>query len=207
ANGIAVPLECETIDLGKVDMHPRGGPVPLMWYAVRVEGETPAKLPFFKARDLFLMRTGATRYGIALEGGPEVVQEEKYVPIEVKNRVKEPSVFWLDAERQKPYAMWFWVGGQQETFQGINQNLAPTPEAASVYYKSATSYRTEVDGTDVVFFDDNANGELFEDPRAVGLQDRHVGDGPDHPVVVPMFDTMKIGKSAVQPLSEWVKID
>src|SRR5690606_6057161 len=110
ANEIAVPLEFETIDLGKVDMHPKGGPVPLMWYAVRVEGETPAKLPFFKARDLFLVRTGATRYGIALEGGPEVVQEEKYVPIEVKNRVKEPSVFWLDAERQKPYAMWFWVG-------------------------------------------------------------------------------------------------
>lgn len=201
-------LEFELLTKLKTDMCMQGGPIPMQWAAVTVQEAGPARFPWFTGADIFLVRPGANDYGITLDGTEPDPKKNHFVEIEVASKVRDPSEFELDAAGNVPYAMWFFVGGSQETYQGINQNLAPTREAAVVYYKSASSWVTDVDGTEVTFYDDNSNGKLFEeDPYAYGLKDRNIGAGPDQEVAVPAYDSMKIGRGPVQPYSQWVKIE
>lgn len=205
---IVAELSFEMLDEPKIDMSPQGGPVPMQWPAVSVTNEGPAMFQWFKGADVFLVRPGANEFGVTLRKPSEEPQRGDVVEAETASQIKDPTRFALDAEGQRPYAMWFFVGGSQETYQGINQNLQPTPDRAVVYYKSASSWVAEVDGTEITFYDDNTNGLLFEtDPLAYGLKDRNLGAGPDEEVPVPAFDSMKIGKGPIQPYSEWVQID
>ncbi|MGA1605873.1 MAG: hypothetical protein ACO4CT_02720 [Planctomycetota bacterium] len=207
ANEIVGELAFHVLKEPKVDLCPQGGPIPMAWPAVTVIQSGPAPFQWFKGSDIYLVRPGATDLGVTLVGNETDLSKNPFAEVESGNKLKKPGLFFLDAESKRPYAMWFFTGGSQEPYMGVNQNLEPTRDSAVVYYKSAGVWTTEVDGEELQFFDDNTNGLLFEeDPFAYGLKDRNVGAGPDEEVAIPAFDSFQVGKGAVQPFSEWVQL-
>ncbi len=209
---VIADLTFEPVTKPKPDYVLKGNSVGPEWFTVRVLNTGPAKLDWFAGGELYMVRPGASDFGITLDGSEPDLKKNKYTEVEASNRLKKPAEFHLDAAGRLPYAMWFFVGSGQEQFLGISQNLAPYTDssgndAATVYFKSAASWTTEAFGEEIVFYDDNTDGKLFvEDPFAVRIPDRHIGAGPDQEVMVPSFDGMKVGKrGAVQPLSTWHK--
>ena len=189
------------------DMSLWAGPVPPQWGSVYVEKEGPQALQWFKGAELYLVRPGSSKFGISLSPESDL-DKNPFVEVEAANKVRDATVFPLDASGDKKYAMWFYVGGNQERFQGYNQNLAPQPELARVFFKSASSWTTEIDGEEITFYDDNTNGKLFEDdPMAFGMKSRHLGESFEEEVPVPMFDAVKVGRADPQPLSSWMKLN
>lgn len=207
ASEIKVPVKFDVWTKPKADMCVQGGPIPMMWPRIDVSETGPTAFQWFKGAGLFLVRPGATKYGVTLDGSEVDLKKNKFTPVTAGNKPKKPNEFFLDAEETRPYAMWMFTGGSQEAFQGYNQNLEPQPERATVYYKSAGSWSAEIDGVDVVIFDDNNNGKIFEeDPFEYGLSNRHIGAGPGDEVRIPAYDGMKIGKEPERPYSSWVEI-
>ncbi|MDA0931821.1 MAG: hypothetical protein O3C51_00060 [Planctomycetota bacterium] len=191
----------------KLDLCPQGGPIPMAWPAVTVIQSGPASFQWFKGADIYLVRPGATDFGVTLVGNETDLSKNPFTEVDSGNKLKKPGMFALDAEGNRRYAMWFFTGGSQEPYMGVNQNLEPTRDSAVVYYKSASVWTAEVDGQEIQFFDDNTNGLLFEeDPFAYGLKDRNLGAGPDEEIPVPAFDSVQIGKATMQPFSEWMQI-
>ncbi|MBK8976837.1 MAG: hypothetical protein IPM29_13040 [Planctomycetes bacterium] len=205
---VVAPLTFEALKKGKeFDYCIRGNSAPLEWWGVRALANTPTALAWFKGADIHLLWSGSTGFGITRDPAITSLDAPGVDEVQASNRIKDPSVFHLDNDATRHYAMWFFVGGDQEPFQGINQNLAPSENGVTVFYRSAASWVADVNGTKVTFFDDNANGLLFEeDPFGVGLTDHNVGTGPDDEVKVPTFDGMQIGRGPRQPLGAWVKL-
>jgi len=207
ANELVGALAFEVLKEPKLDLCPQGGPVPMSWPAVTVVQSGPAQFQWFKAADIFLVRPGTMDFGITLVGNEPDLSKNPFVEVESGNKLRKAGRFSLMSDGSKPYAMWFFIGGSQEPYMGVNQNLEPLRDSAVVYYKSAASWTTEIDGQEVRFFDDNTNGLLFEeDPFAYGLKDRNLGAGPDEEVPVPAFDSFQVGKGSVQPFSEWIQV-
>ncbi|MBI5850448.1 MAG: hypothetical protein HZB39_05335 [Planctomycetes bacterium] len=204
-----VPLRFEVVTKPKNDVASVAGPVPPKWLGVSITGTGPKKLDWFKAAELYAVRPGANKFGVTLDGSELDLKKNPFVEMDVQ--LKKPTQFWLDADKQRPYAMWFFVGGASEPYQGITINLEPYEQggvkSATVYYKSAASWVADVDGTPITFFDDNGNGVLFEeDPYAMGMKDRNLGAGPDEEVAIAELDGMQVGKGGVGPASSWVKL-
>lgn len=186
------------------DMFVRGGNVPSLWLATRIEGTGPAQMSWFRAADVYLVRPGMMKFGVTTNGMESDLKKNPYQPIEVSMRY-EPSEFFVDADRTRRYAMWFYVGSESENVFELTPNLAPQKDSAVVYYKSAAAWRTTIRGETVTFFDDNGNGKLFDDPMKVGVEMSTFGD-PNARVAVPCHDSMQIGKGPRRPLSQFVKI-
>lgn len=186
------------------DMFVRGGNVPSLWLATRIEGSGPAQISWYRAADVYLVRPGTTKFGVTTNGMEPDLKKNPYQPIEVSMRYR-PSEFFVDANRTKRYAMWFYVGSESENVFQLTPNLAPQKDSAVVYYKSAAAWRTTIRGETVTFYDDNCNGKLFDDPRKVGVEMSTFGD-PNAKVKVPCHDSMQIGKGPRRPFSQFVKI-
>ncbi|MFO1052132.1 MAG: hypothetical protein U1F36_07950 [Planctomycetota bacterium] len=207
-----VPLTFEVATKPKDDLASVAGPVPPKWLGVTINNTGPAKIDWFKGAELFLVRPAANKFGITLNGSEFDLKKNPFLEIEANSKPKKPSSFFLDADKKRPYAMWFFVGGSAEPFQGLSHNLEPYEGSdgmkhATVYYKSAASWTTEVDGVPITFYDENGNGQLFEsDPFEYGMKDRNLGKGPDDEVPVEVLDSMEIGKGGIQPWSNWLKV-
>jgi len=193
------------------DYSVNGGGVPAMWMEAQIypksdetksreDGTLYSKFNWFAASDLYLVQEGINKYSLA------TTDINATQPIQVSSKPK-PSPFFLDAAKTKPYAMWFFVGGDKEIVGTAEQNLAPTKDFTPVFYKSAASWETEIKGETVTFYDDSADGVMFEsDPFAPGFKLRTLGD-PKDGTVVPLLDSMRIGAKGPRiPYSEFVQI-
>lgn len=178
-----------------------GGVVMPNWQVVAVEGDVAKQIAYFQASQLFAARIGGKYYVSPTADSPAT----KGTLITPSAKPK-PSHFWLDDKKTKPYAMWFFVGTDKEPYMGLEQNLLPSDTRALLYYKSAASYKTQVNGEDVVFYDSNADGRLMTpDPYGFGLSTVTVDIG--NTTAVPAYDAMQIGKKgSIQPFSSYAKI-
>ncbi len=191
----------------RIDMSLQGGPVPMLWPVVSIKKTGPTKLPWFTRTGLYMVRPGSNKFGVTLNGSETNLKKNPFTKAFAASKLKTPTKFFLDENGKIPYALWFFVAGTQQPYQGMNQNLAPTKESATIYYKCAGSWTAEVDGVPITFYDDNSNGKLFEeDPFAYGYADRTIGSDSSEEVKLPVFDGMKIGKGTIQPFSSWVKV-
>jgi hypothetical protein len=204
AEAVEVPLAFAAERQPHVDMFVHGGSVPGDWLTTSIINAGPARLEWLSSAEVYLVRSSATKYGVTLE---PVMTEVKGHPIEeVEPSSKfHASVFHLDAAKTRPYAMWFWVGGEQETLAGVQQNLQPTHDQARVYYRSAASWVAEVGESKLTLYDDNASGKLFDgDPFEPGLLE--YSRDPEAGVKAPTFDGMSVDGGPVHPLGDFVKI-
>lgn len=179
-----------------------GGTLPVNWINTRIE-DKPTKMDWFKKQDLFLVRTSASKIGVALTN----VKGASVQQVKVAAKIK-PSLFYLDKDKKRPYAMAFYVGGEREPFASAVSNLAPTKDSFTVRYRSASSWEAELAGEPIVFYDDNCDGQLFStDPLTYGKVTRVSGLGPKEDKPVACFDSMKIGKKGkLVPFSSCAKI-
>jgi hypothetical protein len=213
AEALVMPNAVETVvDLQFAPMdklHPstfaRAGATPALWLATQVQKTGPTQMGWFKACDLYMVREGSSKYGVTLDGGEADLSKNRWQPVETSAKFRA-STFYIDADHKRQYTMWFYTAGEDETLFGMNHNLAPQPEFATVYYRSAASWSATINDTGVVFFDDNCNGKLFEDdPYAYGLVDRALGN-PDNEERVAAYDSMQIGSEPAVPWSSFAKI-
>jgi hypothetical protein len=189
--------------LDELDYGPKNGPVPALWWNVNCGKDgTAARIDWFRRSELYLSRPSASKFGIALDAA----DLKKVVEVDVSGKGKV-SQFWLDAEKKQPYAMFFWTGSDREKIGEAECNLAVTPEAANVYYRSAAAWKTSVGSETLVFYDDNCSGwpgdlPPNDPPIRIGTLGDPVGDGTP----VPMLDSMRIGKGPRQPFSKFVRL-
>ena len=116
--------------------------------------------------------------------------------------------FYLDTDRKRPYAMWFYTASDREFVYQGELNLMPAPIQAPVFYKSAGSWVAQIKGETVTFYDDTSDGVLFQtEPYKRGLKLYNLGQ-PTDGVAGPLFDSMRIGggKAPRVPYSEFVKL-
>ncbi|MFO1078722.1 MAG: hypothetical protein U1E73_13440 [Planctomycetota bacterium] len=188
-----------------LDYGPKNGPVPPLWWLVSLGKEGEARqFSWFKRRDMWLVRTGAAKFGISLTEG----DTKNVVEIAASSKPK-PSAFWLDADHKVPYSMFFWTGSDRERIGEAEQNVMPSTDVAQVYYRSAASWQADVEGETAVFYDDSANGQPCDpDAWELGYKVYTLGnyDGQDAGTPAPLLDSMKIGKGPRVPFSEFVKI-
>jgi len=187
----------------------RGGPVPALWMSVSLGAANsgPTQLAWYRQSDVFLVRPGASKFGVTWDGATSELDKNPWQRIEAPNKItKKPNLFYLDKAKKQQYAMWFYSGSQQEPVVGLTSNLAPNEKWAPIYYRSAASWEATLNGVKVTFLDDNADGKIFtEDPLAFGLKERTLGFGGEEKLV-PTYDSMIIGKSKPVPYSSWVKL-
>ncbi len=187
----------------ELDYGPKNGPLPLLWWNLGLGKEGSfARLNWFHLRELWLARTSAAKFAIAFQDGDLKTAQS----IEVSGKPK-PSTFWLDDAKKVPYAMFFWAGSDRERLGEAEPNLAFTTDSASIYYRSAASWKVTIGAEQLTFYDDNASGkpadgDPFEPPFRVHTLGEHAGEG----TVVPLFDSMRIGKGPRVPFTEFVKL-
>ncbi len=187
----------------ELDYGPRGGPVPPFWWLDALESEgSSRKMGWFTAQPMYLIRRSASKF--AVHWAPD--DEKGAVEINAGSRAK-PTTFYLDPEKKRPYSMFFWVGTDQESTGVTKLNYAPTSKFVNVYYRSASSWATQIDKESIVYYDDDAsggpgNGEPFKGE----LRSHLVGDPNGEGVVVPLLDSMQIGKQPRAPFSTFVKL-
>lgn len=186
----------------ELDYGPKNGPVPPFWWLVslqKAQGNN-AQLGWFRRVPLYLHRDGATRYSISLSA-----DDKDGDAVDVSNKGK-PSTFWLDAQKQVPYAMYFWVGSDRQMVNEAECNLATSVDLANVYYRSAASWEAMVDKDAMVFYDDNANGKPGDaDPFAGEFKSPMLGDATDG-TPAPLLDSMRVGKGPRVPYSQFVQL-
>ncbi len=186
-----------------LDYGPNNGPVPPFWWLCSVgEQDTSRHLNWFRARDIYMHRTSATKFVMALDPS----DASAGVELDVGSRAK-PSTFYLDADRKVPYAMFFWLGSDREFVNQAECNLAPAKNVANVYYRSAASWETRVDKETLVFYDDNASGSPGDsDPFEAQFRSPMLGEYTGEGTIVPLFDSMQIGKGDRAPFSQFVQL-
>ena len=205
AEEVVSPLEFQVMSKPHVDPFVMGGTVPPLWLPIRVDDRGPVQIQVFKAGTLYVVRPAANKFGVTTSQEVDL-QRNPWQPVEPSGKFK-PSTFYMGPDKTKPYALWFYLGGESESMFGMSHNLAPQESSATLYYKNASSWTSTINGETVTFFDDNANGALFEDdPFAYGLRDRTRTDVESDGQPIPAFDGMKIGKAAVEPLTAYAKI-
>lgn len=186
----------------ELDYGPKNGPVPPFWWMVSLQKEqsNQSQLSWFRRVPIYMHRDGATRFSISLS--PDDKEGE---PVDVSNKGK-PSTFWLDAAKQVPYAMFFWVGTDRQMVNESECNLASSVDLANVYYRSAASWEAMVGKDPMVFYDDNADGKPGDgDPFAGDFKSPMLGDATDG-TPVPLFDSMRVGKGPRVPYSQFVQL-
>ncbi|MBK8098552.1 MAG: hypothetical protein IPK26_15690 [Planctomycetes bacterium] len=198
------PLTFDLVDnLEELDYAVRGGPLPQLWWEVQFgKDNKDVHLSWFRRTELHLLRHGSNKFAItAAKDDPK-----RSVPAEAGNKPKATQ-FWFDADKKAPYALAFWVGGEQERVGEMNINLAPSEQVTPVFYKSAASWKATIGVDSVVFYDDNTNGlpmngDPFEGDFKVGT----LGNGTEG-TAVPLLDSMRVGKGPRVPFSEFVFVN
>ena len=192
----------------KVEVGLRAAGAPPQWFRTDIVKNGPTRIAHFKARDLFLVRAGASKFGISLRGDSPDLDQLGWKELKASNRLRRPSVISLDDKGSETYAMWFFLGGQSEPFQGITQNFGPTPDRTPLFIKSAMVWDTSIDGESVKIWDENLTGRLFDDPEDTKLELLLLADRPgkDPRGKVDQFDAIQVGRGPVHPLGNWVKI-
>lgn len=200
-------LEFEMLkDWEQLDYCQKGGPVPSYWWQGNLNNQanaTEAPLPWFRKTSLFLVRESATSTKYAVSCKPK----EPKATFEIDAGPKgKPTLFYLDDARRVPYAMFFWMGGDKERVGEADVNMAPVPENIAIYYRSAASWRTHVGTEKLTFYDDSGNGSpLDNNPSKDELKLYTLGQ-PEEGVIVPLLDSMQIGKGPRVPFSEFVHL-
>ncbi|MCU0865252.1 MAG: hypothetical protein MUC36_15825 [Planctomycetes bacterium] len=201
--GVAVPLKFEALtNWDELDYGPKGGPVPAFWWQISLAKEGSAQeIAWFKRSKLYLVRAGAAKFALSL--APNDTKDAIEVDAGSKGKV---TSFWLDGGRKVPYAMAFWLGTDRELINESEGNFAPSDTLANVYYRSAASWKGQIGADTVTLYDDNANGNPGDvEPLAGEFKSYTLGD-PTNGTVVPMLDSMRVGKGPRVPHSEFVKL-
>jgi hypothetical protein len=188
----------------ELDYSQRGGPVPGFWWSTSFgKDDKDAKLAWFRRTDLYLIRVSNSKFAATTMPS----DDKTWQPVDVSGKAK-PSKFFLDAEQKQPYAMFFWQGGDRERIGEAEVNLAPSVDNTPVYYRSAASWTTTVAGQTLTLYDDNANGlPMDADPFDGAFKMASIGfDKEDPRALVPLLDSMRIGKGDRAPFSEFVHI-
>lgn len=198
---IVADLKFEPMKVEIQDCFIQGGSVMPNWQVVELQEEAAKQLAFFQGSPLYAARVGGKYYLSPSAEHPV----DKGTQVTPANKPK-PCLFWLDEGKSKPYAMWLFLGTDKEPFMGLEQNLQADGKRALLYYKSAASYKAEVNGEEITLYDSNGDGRLMTpDPYAFGLQLPTVTIGET--TAVPAYDCMQIGKKGlVQPFSAYAKI-
>jgi len=194
-------LQFEAMKTEIQDCFVQGGNVMPNWQVVELIEETPKQLAYFQGSPLFAARIGGKYYLTPSAEHPV----EKGTLVSPSNKPKV-STFWLDEQKSKPYAMWLFLGSDKEPYMGLEQNLQADAKRALLFYKSAASYKAEVNGEEVTIFDSNGDGRLMvSDPYLFGLRVPTVTVGDL--TAVPAYDCMQVGKrGSVQPFSAYAKV-
>lgn len=186
-----------------LDYGPRGGPVPTYWWldSLGEDGST-RKMGWFRQRDMYLIRRGATKF--AVNWLPEDAKTAFAIKVTAKAK---PSTFYLADDKELPYAMFFWMGTDQEPTGVAQCNYSPTGKLANIYYRSASSWKTTIEKQSLVFYDDDASGKPGDGEPFKGEFRSHIlGDATGSGILVPLFDSMKVGKGKRIPYSQFVKL-
>lgn len=194
------PLKDWSKDL---DYGPRGGPAPPFWWLDSLEGNGSSKqMGWFTKQPMYLIRRGTNKFAVHFKPTDEKAASE----VDASSRAK-PSTFYLDEAKKQPYAMFFWLGTDQETTGVTKLNYAPQGKFVNLYYRSASSWKTQVDKEAIVYYDDDASGVPGNsEPFKGELRSHLVGDPEGEGVIVPLFDSMKVGKGKRVPYSSFVKL-
>jgi hypothetical protein len=191
------------------DLALQAGDLPSYWPSLTLREDPVGKLSFFTAADLWVVRAGVTKFGIARDEAEKSPEGGKWQPIEAPNGIQEPSVFDLPGSGRK-YGMWFYTGSTNERYQGVQQNFAPSPDLSIIFYKSAMQWEGEVLDEEIKIWDDNSSGKLFEDPMSAAFTSALVNPDPENDQLasIPTFDAIQVGKRGeIQPLGGWIQID
>lgn len=190
-------------DWKAADYGPRGGPVPSYWWLDSLgESGSSRKMGWFRQRDMFLLRRGASKFAVSWTAD----DSKEAMQIAVSPKAK-PSTFYLGPDESLPYAMFFWIGTDAEPTGVAKCNYSATDKLANIYYRSASSWETLLEAETAIFYDDDASGKPGNgEPFAGALKSHVVGDPTGTGVLVPMFDSMKIGKGKRVPYSQFVKL-
>ena len=185
------------------DYGPRGGPVPSYWWLDSLgEDGTSKRMSWFRSRELYLLRRGASKYAVSWLP----TDDKDALAIDVSPKAK-PSTFYLGPDKTLPYAMFFWIGTDAEPTGVAKCNYSATDKIANVYYRSASSWKTQIDTEPAVFYDDDASGKPGEGEPFKGEFKSHIlGNAAGDGVPAPLFDSMKIGKGKRVPYSQFVKL-
>lgn len=199
------PLKFEALPgWEELDYGSKGGPLPAFWWMASTEKVgSSKKLDWFRARDLYMHRTGANKFAVGFD--PTDAKGAVEVDASPKGKV---STFWLDADKKRPYAMVFWTGSDREMVNEAECNLAPGDTIANVYYRSASSWKAQIGADVVTFYDDTADGNPGESaPFAREFRTPVLGEHDiEKPTLAPLFDSMRVGKGPRMPCSEFVKL-
>jgi hypothetical protein len=204
------PLKFEALaGWDELDYGDKGGPVPAFWWLASTTKEatsgkyTAGQLSWFQARKLWLHRTGASKFAI----GFEEADDKSEMEIETSNKGKVTTL-WLDPDKKHPYAMVFWTGTDREMVNEAECNLSPGDTVGNVYYRSATSWKTQIGADTVIYYDDDADGNpCGAAPFAREFRSGVLGDyDAEKPTLAPLFDSMRVGKGPRMPCSEFVKL-
>ncbi len=190
----------------ELDWGSKGGPHPAFWWMASTQKPgSSARVAWFRAREIYLHRTGSSKFAI----GFDPADSKGAVDVDVSPKGKV-STFWLDSDRKRPYAMAFWIGSDREMVNEAECNLSPGDEIANVYYRSASSWKTQIGADAITLYDDSADGNPgeaspfgreFKTP-VLGAHDLD----PEKQTLVPLLDSMRIGKGPRVPFSEFVKL-
>jgi hypothetical protein len=194
------PLKDWSKDL---DYGPRGGPVPAFWWldSLRENGSSQ-QMGWFTAQPMYLIRRGTNKFAVHFKP----TDEKDAIEISANSRAK-PSTFYLDAEQKRPYSMFFWVGTDQEATGITKLNYAPTSKFVNVYYRSASSWKTTIEKESITYYDDDASGTPGNgEPFKGELKSHLVGDPNGDGALVPLFDSMEVGKGDRVPYSKFLKL-
>ena len=185
------------------DYGPRGGPVPSYWWLDSLgEDGSSRRMGWFRQREMYLLRRGASKF--AVNWTP--TDDKEAVAIEATPKGK-PSTFYLGPDKALPYAMFFWIGTDAEPTGVAKCNYSATDKIANIYYRSASSWKTQVETEPVVFYDDDASGKPGDGEPFKGEFKSHiVGNPTGDGVLAPLFDSMKVGKGKRMPYSQFVKL-
>lgn len=188
----------------ELDYGSKGGPVPAFWWMAST-GKVGSnhKLDWFRAKDLYLHRVAAAKFAIGFDPG----DAKGAVEVDTSSKGKV-STFWLDNDKKRPYAMVFWTGSDREMVNEAECNLAPGDNVANVYYRSASSWKTQIGADTITFYDDSADGNPGEaTPFAREFRTPVLGEhDAEKTTLAPLLDSMRIGKGPRMPCSEFVKL-
>jgi hypothetical protein len=190
-------------DWKAADYGTRGGPVPSYWWLDSLgESGSSRKMGWFRQRDMYLLRRGANKFAVNWTAD----DSKQAVEIAVSPKAK-PSTFYLGTDKALPYSMFFWIGTDAEPTGVAKCNYSATDKIANIYYRSASSWETLIETEAAVFYDDDASGKPGDGEPFVGeLKSHIVGDPTGQGALVPMFDSMKIGKGKRVPYSQFAKL-
>ncbi|MBL9076487.1 MAG: hypothetical protein JNL08_03220 [Planctomycetes bacterium] len=187
----------------ELDYGQKAGPVPPFWWMGSTgESGTNRRFDWFRRSELYLVREGAAKFGVSIDANdPKKLQEVDASP---KGKA---TTFWLDADKKQAYAMFFWAGSERERVGEAECNLAPSDKFGNVYYKSAASWKATLGSETLVFYDDDVSGWPCDgDPFAAELKSPMLGEHDSEGTVVPLLDSMRVGKGPRTVFSEFVHL-